>query len=248
VALPDEGQQREDGTPTWDGPSIAAACEAAGVSVSSAAAEQMARHLEMVYDANAHINLTRVPSGRAAELHVADSLSGLAEMSASPPGPWADVGSGAGFPGIPLCVTSGRHVDLIESVGKKAAVLSTISQTMRLDVSVLACRAEEAAERHPAHWSAVAARAVAPLASLVELASPLLCAGGLLVCWKGALAEEEVAQGSRAASSTGMRLTGVRRFVLPGGEERAIVVYTKTGRPSLRLPRRPGTAQHSPLA
>jgi 16S rRNA (guanine527-N7)-methyltransferase len=227
---------------------LIAECGRLGIVLSPSAADLLAQQLRMVYEANEHTNLTRVAWDRAPMLHVADSLSGLAPMEDSPAGPWADIGSGAGFPGIPLAVLSGRHVDLIESVGKKAAVLSAISQELCLDVSVLACRAEEAAERRPKGWSAVAARAVAPLPALVELASPLLVRGGVLVCWKGALTSEEEARGEKAARVAGMSPATTRRFTLPDGEERAIVSYVKTGPPSLRLPRRPGLAQRSPLA
>jgi 16S rRNA (guanine527-N7)-methyltransferase len=227
---------------------IAAECGRLGIALTEAMADALAAHLRMVYLANEHTNLTRVPWESAPMLHVADSLSGLTEMEESPPGPWADIGSGAGFPGIPLAMLSHRHVDLIESVGKKAAVLSAICENLCLDVSVLACRAEEAADTRPEGWSAVAARAVATLPALVELASPLLLPSGVLVCWKGALTSEEEARGAKAARIAGMSPTTTRRFSLPDGEERAIVSYVKTGPPSVRLPRRPGLAQRSPIA
>jgi 16S rRNA (guanine527-N7)-methyltransferase len=232
----------------FEAETLVAECDRLGMMLPGAAADLLARHLDMVYEANEHTNLTRVPRDSAPMLHVADSLSGLAAMEDSPEGPWADIGSGAGFPGIPLAVLSRRHVDLIESVGKKAAVLSGISQELCLDVSVLACRAEEAAESRPGSWSAVAARAVAPLPALVELASPLLIQGGVLVCWKGALTGEEEARGARSARIVGMEHATTTRVLLPGGAERAIVVFRKTGSPSLQLPRRPGRAQRSPLA
>jgi 16S rRNA (guanine527-N7)-methyltransferase len=223
-------------------------CGRLGIVLTAVIADALARHLRMVYGANEHTNLTRVPWDAAPMLHVADSLSGLAWMEDSPSGPWADIGSGAGFPGIPLAVLSGRHVDLIESVRKKATVLSAICEELCLDVSVLACRAETAAEMRPGGWSAVSARAVAPLPALVELASPLLVQGGMLVCWKGALTSEEEARGARAARIVGMSPATTRRFQLPDGAERAIVTYVRTGRPSVGLPRRPGMAQRSPLA
>jgi 16S rRNA (guanine527-N7)-methyltransferase len=227
---------------------IMAACGFLDISLTDAAAELMSRHMDMVYEFNALTNLTRVPRDRGPELHVADSLSGLSEMERSPAGPWVDIGSGAGFPGVPLAIASSRHVDLIESVGKKAAVLSTMAESLCLDVSVLACRAEEAARIYPGRWSAVAARAVAPLSSLVELASPLLVVGGMLVCWKGALTDDEEDRGARVARKVGMAAFAVRRFRLPDEAERAIVVYRKEGGSSVGLPRRPGLAQRSPLA
>jgi 16S rRNA (guanine527-N7)-methyltransferase len=232
---------------TW-ADTIIGECARLNISVTPAEAILMARHLWKVYEANAHTNLTRVSRETAPLLHVGDSLSGLGAMIDSPPGPWADMGSGAGFPGIPLAVMSGRHVDLIESVGKKAAILRSICESLCLDVSVLACRAEDAGETGRERWSAVAARAVAQLPALVELASPLLVSGGVLVCWKGALTVDEQERGDRAAGIVGMGPSSARRFLLPDGAERAIVVYKKDGRASVSLPRRAGLAQRSPLA
>jgi 16S rRNA (guanine527-N7)-methyltransferase len=230
-----------------DPAAVMQACARVGVAVDHEQATLISAHVDMVYEANERMNLTRVPWEAAAQVHVADSLSGLLEMQESPPGPWADIGSGAGFPGIPLCVMSGRHVDLVESVGKKAAVLSTVAEHLCLDASILGCRAEEAAESSPARWSAVSARAVAPLAALVELSAPMLMEGGILVCWKGALTRAENEAGDRAGGLVGMTSMSARGFLMDGGAERVIAVYRKTGQPSLRLPRRPGSAQHAPL-
>jgi 16S rRNA (guanine527-N7)-methyltransferase len=227
---------------------IVAECRRLGIAVDSAHVALMAHHLDLVYEANRSMNLTRVPPESAPLIHVADSLTGLAEMMGSHTGPWADIGSGAGFPGIPLAVMSDRHVDLIESVHKKAQVLSAISAELCLDVSVLACRAEEAARTHPGGWAAVSARAVAPLPALVELASPLLAPGGRLVCWKGALKPDEEERGARAAAIVGMEVLSVRRFRLRDGAARTLVAYEKRRRTSVDLPRQLGLAQRSPLA
>jgi 16S rRNA (guanine527-N7)-methyltransferase len=220
-----------------------------GIALSDCAAEAIAAHLSIVYTANETMNLTRIGREDAVALHVLDSLSGLEEMSGSPAGPWVDIGSGAGFPGVPLAVASGRHVDLLESVGRKAAFLECVVAELRLDATVRGCRAEDAAGRTPGLYAAVAARAVSELPALVELASPLLMRGGRLVCWKGDPSEDELERGRRAAAKTGMRHIRDIDVVVPGSDaRRTLVVYERAGQSTTRLPRRVGLAQSKPLA
>ncbi len=220
-----------------------------GLQLTEAAARAMIRHTELVYEANATLNLTRIPLEQAVSLHIVDSLLGMTSMIDAPDGSWADLGSGAGYPGIPLAVASGRHVDLIESSGKKADFLERVAADGRLDVTVRRCRAEEAAITTAAAYCALAVRAVSIMPALVELASPLLSLGGRLVCWKGNPSDEEFQRGATAARRVGMALADRRDVVIPGVEaRRTIIVYTKVGESKVRLPRRPGMAQTRPLA
>lgn len=229
---------------------ITAALEALRLPVRPELVDGLARHLEMVYQAAATMNLTAVPLDEAPALHVMDSLLGLDLIEAvAPDGPLADIGSGAGFPGIPLALASGREVHLIESTGKKAAFLSTVARELCLDVTVHGCRAEEAALLLPRGFSAVTARAVGPLSELVELASPLLAVKGAFVAYKAKLTEDELAAGDRVARLTGMAREHLEKRRLPAAEQevRTFVVYRKCGNASVRLPRRPGLARKSPL-
>jgi 16S rRNA (guanine527-N7)-methyltransferase len=222
---------------------------AMGVDLSEAAATVIALHLQMVYEANKVVNLTRIDRDSAVSLHVLDSLSGLGEMGDSPVGPWLDIGSGAGFPGVPLAVASGRHVDLLESVGRKSTFLQSVVGGLRLDATVRGCRAEDAAAESPGAYSAVSARAVSELPALVELASPLLAPGGRLVCWKGDPTRRELERGSIVAARTGMRHVRSREIHLMGSDtRRVLVVYERTEASAVRLPRRVGLAQSKPLA
>lgn len=210
----------------------------------------LAAHLRMVYETNPFMNLTAVPQHDAPVLHVMDSLIGLPVIeSVAPPGALVDIGSGAGFPGIPLALAAGREVHLIESTTKKANFLSTVSRELCLDVTVHGCRAEEAALLLPNGFAVATARAVGPLSELVELAAPLLAARGVFVAYKAKLRDEELESGDRAARLTGMEREAVEKRVLPGTEqgERTFVVYRRVGKPSVKLPRRPGMARKSPL-
>jgi 16S rRNA (guanine527-N7)-methyltransferase len=220
-----------------------------GLDLLAASAEQMARHLALVYEENEHLNLTRIPREKAVALHVLDSLAGVPALSGSPEGPWLDLGSGAGFPGVVLALASTRRVVLLESVGKKSRFLETVCRDLCLEATVLAQRAEEAALVQAGQYSAVAARAVSSLPALVELASPLLCRGGLLMCWKADPEESELRRGDEVARRTGMRRLSVHAVSVPGSEaSRCLVVFDKTGEGSIPLPRRTGLAQSRPLA
>lgn len=218
--------------------------------VSDKQLDALVLHAELVLEANATLNLTRITDARAvAVLHVADSLTALPFLATAPPGPFADLGSGAGYPGIPLAVMSGRPVTLVEAKKKKAVFLQTVIEAAELDAKAQAIRAEELAVSGAAAFSAVVARAVAPLPSLVELASPLLRRGGLLIAMKGRPDDCEMAAGDVAAAIVGLGPGRTIAVTLPGDRSgRRMVVYTKMSDPRIRLPRRPGLAQRSPLA
>ena len=209
------------------------------------------RHLALVIAANERVNLTRITSeGEAWVLHVEDSLAGLPEVEAAPAGPLGDMGSGAGFPGIPLAVATGRHTVLIESVGKKATCLEEFAAQLGLagQVEVFAGRLEELCETRRASFAVLCARALSQTGALMELASPLLMPGGRLVCYKGQPSEEEVAHALGLQETLGMRFVSRRDFVLSDGEtHRCILVFEKAGKPKVKLPRRTGLAQKKPL-
>jgi 16S rRNA (guanine527-N7)-methyltransferase len=228
--------------------SVLAGVRALGISLPDGAAERMVRHLDLVYEENLRSNLTRIPRQDAVVMHVLDSLAGLTAMERSPAGPWIDIGSGAGYPGIALSLATGRQVDLVESVGKKARFLESVCRELCPNDTVLGMRAEDAAVARGGVYSAVAARAVSELPSLIELAAPLLTLGGLLVCWKGEPSQAELLRGAKVAHLVGMthrETTGVR---VPGSDSRrCLVVYEKSSKRAI-APRRVGLAQSRPLA
>lgn len=220
-----------------------------GLSATDARLGLVIRHLELVEEANREMNLTRIDAASAISMHVVDSLSCMPEVRGAPEGRLVDLGAGAGFPGIPLSVFAGRPVTLIEATGKKARFLERVVAELRLDATVLAERAEEAAHDHAGEFAVAAARALSALPSLVELASPLLKLGGILVCLKGVPDQDELERGRRAGSLCGMTEIGARSVTVPGLDAgRTIVSYRKGGDAKVALPRRPGMAQRQPLA
>lgn len=207
-------------------------------------------HASMMLDANAVHNLTRITDAHdVAFLHVADSLTALPVLSAAQPGPFADLGSGAGYPGVPLAIMSGRCGTLVESRAKKAAFLQDVARVIGLDLQVLPERAEEAARGHAGAFSVVTARALSSLPSIVELAAPLLAPGGVFIAMKGGPAGEELEAGDRVARMVGLERSSAEAFLLPVAlVRRTLVCYRRTGDARIALPRRPGMAQRSPLA
>lgn len=225
----------------------------AGVELDPTAAAHCVEYLEAVITKNESVNLTAVSEFDAAlRIHLLDSLIVLKEVTAAPPGPLLDLGSGGGFPGVPIAIASGRETTLLDSVRKKTdAVDECIAKVGRpgLVARALWGRAEEVAIEKAHYYSVVTARAVAELPILLELASPLLGMGGRLIAMKGDLTDEEASRGAAAASIVGMRVIDRRRYVLPrGGENRTVVVYEQTGKGTVKLPRRVGMASKRPLA
>lgn len=209
------------------------------------------QHVDLLLEANQRVNLTAVRDKPAAmRLHALDSLGIISSVLRAPDGTVADLGSGGGFPGIPVAICTDRHVTLVESVKKKAAFLESAVLNLGLEsrVSVSPLRAEEEAGRMPESYSVVCSRALSSLPSLLELSAPLLCQGGWMIAMKGRLDEVEIADGQQAAELVGMRQLDILRYELPGGgEQRALAIYKKTGRPRLKLPRNTGMAQRRPL-
>jgi 16S rRNA (guanine527-N7)-methyltransferase len=191
----------------------------------------------------------------AMDVHVADSLSGLEVEELGRARQIADVGAGAGFPGLVLAVALPRaRVDLIESAGRKTAVIGRLAQAARIsNARAVTARAEEwAGAGAPlggaGAYDAVTARAVAALPVLVEYAAPLLREGGVLVAWKGARVPGEEAAGDAAASVVGLESERVLRVEpFEGARDRHLHVYRKVAPTPERFPRRPGMAAKRPL-
>jgi len=186
---------------------------------------------------------------QAREVHVADSLSGLELPEVRNARRIADLGAGAGFPGLVLAAALPHaRVALVESVGRKCAWLQHASDVMGLaNAEVVHARAEE----WPAGLDAndvVTARALASLNVLVEYASPLLAEGGALVAWKGRRDPVEEADGAAAAAQLAMEPAAVTRVQpFPEARDRHLYLYLKVGSTPNGYPRRPGMASKRPL-
>jgi 16S rRNA (guanine527-N7)-methyltransferase len=202
-----------------------------------------------VVAADEHAPTTMRNPAEAVHTHLADSLVALELGVVRAATEVADLGAGAGFPGLPLAAAlPGADVVLVESAARKCAFMRSVVAAMALpNVEVLAARAEE--------WSAglgtrdlVTARAVAPLAVLAEYAAPLLREGGSLVAWKGRRDEREERDAAGAARELGLAVEEIRQVQpYPAAAHRHLHVLRKVAPTPARFPRRPGMARKRPL-
>jgi 16S rRNA (guanine527-N7)-methyltransferase len=193
--------------------------------------------------------------GDAWRVHIADSLTGLELEPLAVARRIADVGAGAGLPGLVLAAAlPGAQVDLIESVGRKCEFAAAAIERTGIQGARVVCeRAEDRAREGPPAggreaYDAVTARAVGRLATLAELASPLLAEGGALVAWKGRRDPEEEAELERAADRLAMEPVEIRAVgPYAGSRHRHLHLLGKTGPTPEDLPRRPGMAKKRPF-
>ena len=194
-------------------------------------------------------------AGEAWRVHVADSLSGLEIEELASARLIADVGSGAGLPGLVLAAASrAARVALFECVGRKCEFARRAIAATGIEGARVVCeRAETWAATEPPEggreaYDAVTARAVGRLATLAELASPLLREGGALVAWKGRRDAEEEAELARAAERLAIEPAEVRAVgPYAGSRHRHLHLLRKAGPTPAGLPRRPGIAKKRPF-
>jgi len=209
-------------------------------------------HARLLLAWTSSINLTAIRDPEVvATAHIVDSLTAVEVLAAHGIGRFLDLGSGGGYPGLPLAAAlPAARALLVEPIAKKARFLETVIAATGLTgtVEAAAIRAEALAAdpRHRHQWPAVTARAVAPLADLVELAFPLLAPGGILIAWKRGDIADEVAAAQRAMHALGGgSLEGEPVFV-PGLDGHVLVVITRRGRVPDAYPRDPSVRRRRP--
>jgi 16S rRNA (guanine527-N7)-methyltransferase len=185
----------------------------------------------------------------AAERHLADSLAGLDIDLIKDGRDLADLGAGAGFPGVALAVALPRStVRLVESQRRKCEFLARVLAAAEIEnASVVCARAEEWQEGLAGN-DVVLARALAPQPVVLEYAAPLLRVNGVLVDWRGRRDASEEQAAVRAAGELGLELSEIRHVrPFPGATDRHLHVWIKTGETPARFPRRAGMARKRPL-
>ncbi|MEX0781585.1 MAG: 16S rRNA (guanine(527)-N(7))-methyltransferase RsmG [Dehalococcoidia bacterium] len=209
------------------------------------------RHLALVEEAAPQTRVTSVPASEAVRRHYAECLELL--RVASRPGPPAsvvDVGSGGGYPGLVIAaVMPGAPVTLIEPLKKRARLLEAMAAELGLvNVRVDALRAEEAG-RGAARDSGdlVTARAVAPLAELLEYTAPLARVGGAVVLAKGSGLADELGRSARAQDELRCALETIEKARPAISPNLAFALFRKLDPTPAKYPRRPGFPGKRPL-
>jgi 16S rRNA (guanine527-N7)-methyltransferase len=233
---------------------VLASAQAQGILFEPGDLDRLGRHLAFLRDANQRFNLTAVDEPEAMwTRHVLDSLAllpvieALREDHGGGPLRIIDVGSGGGFPGMPLAIAlSGRAMTLLEATGKKARFLRDVVEALELEgVTVVQARAEEAGrdrERHREGYDAVVSRAVGPLPTLLELTVPFARVGGLVLAIKGERAAAEIADSKGALHALHARALDPIRTPTS-----TIVVVEKLRATPKLYPRRAGEPKRVPL-
>lgn len=223
-----------------------------GLDLDAAARASIDGHVRLLLDWTTAINLTAIREPAAvATGHVVDSLSAVPWLRTRGAGRILDLGSGGGYPGVPVAVAlPDAAVTLLEPIGKKAAFLRAVVAAIGLAdrVTVIADRAEAQAADPTRRdtWSVVTARAVASTADLVELAFPLLVPGGALVAWKRGDLEGELAAAWRAIEALGGGSLEVHDVAVDDLRDHRLVIVTRTGRVPDGYPRDPAARRRRP--
>lgn len=223
----------------------------AGLELSSKQLEQFNKYYEMLIETNKVMNLTAITEPEeVAVKHMVDSL--LAFDTSFKNKTLADVGTGAGFPGIPLKIyCPSLKVTLIDSLGKRLKFLENVICELGLtDITCEHARAEDAGKnkKFREKYDIVTARAVARLSVLSEYCLPLVKPGGMFIALKGSKYAEEISEGEQALKILGGKLISSDEVKLPGLDDgRAIVKIKKIKPTPAAYPRKAGTPDKQPL-
>ena len=212
-----------------------------GIELSEQAAERFDLLAELLVEQNKVMNLTAITDPDEIVIkHFIDSISLLSAVNPEKGAKILDLGTGAGFPGIPLLITR-PDIDLtmVDSTAKKLAYVAATVEKLGLEAETLHARAEEAGKNpeYREQYNIVCSRAVAALNVLCEYCLPFVKVGGVFVAMKSAKAEEEIALAKNALKTLGGEIIDKKTFKLADGGERNLIIIKKISQTPPKYPR-----------
>lgn len=234
---------------------IAKRLEQCGIPSVEGLPEKLARYHEMLMDWNTRMDLTAVTDEEEMlDRHDMDSLMPLTFSGLLPTqGTLIDVGTGAGFPGMPLALACPKlHVTLLDAQQKRLTFLRAVVDELHVDnVTLLHARAEDGARQKELreNFDVAVARAVAPAGVLAEYLLPYVKVGGKALCWKGPALMDELESGRRAAFLLGGKVQAPIDCPIPGRDwQHLLLRIDKVAKTARQYPRKAGTPAKDPLA
>ena len=227
--------------------------ETLGIRLTDVQKRQFDRYYELLIEWNRVMNLTGITEYDEVNLkHFTDSLTIVRIKDMENVSTLIDVGTGAGFPGIPIKIAFPHiKVTLLDSLNKRIKFLDQVVEELDLeDVVTLHGRAEDYAkkEEYREQFDLCASRAVANLSTLSEYCLPFIKKGGCFVSYKSADSDEEIQQSEKALDILGGKIEKVDKFVLPGSDMgRALVMIEKVKNTPRKYPRKAGVPSKEPL-
>lgn len=202
--------------------------------------------IDYLLEVNAHTNLTTITDIDEIKIkHIEDSLSVLDLIKENDK--VLDIGSGAGFPGIPLAIEKEIDLTLIDSVNKKVNFMNQAIEKINLkNARAIHARAEDFAKDNREKYDVVVSRAVANMTTLSELCLPFVKVGGIFVALKGPKADEELEEAKNAIKILGGKVIDIERFHL-SGNARANIVVKKIHPTNNKYPRGKNLPKNKPL-
>ena len=225
--------------------------EKLGISLTDEQLSLFGKLSELLVEQNKTMNLTAItdPDGIAVK-HFADSISALSAYEFAEGAKVLDVGTGAGFPSIPLLIARpDLKMKMIDSTAKKLRYVASTVETLGLSAEVLHTRAEEAGQNkeYRETFDIVCSRAVAALNVLCEYCLPFVKVGGVFLAMKAAKVQEEIADAMNSIKTLGGKIVAEKSFTLSDGGERTIVVIKKISQVPSKYPRVSAQIAKKPL-
>lgn len=224
-----------------------------GFSLTNEQLEQFLQYYALLKEWNQKMNLTAIEEPvEVAYKHFVDSVLLCRVIPQMAGRSLIDIGTGAGFPGVPLKIMEpSLQLTLFDSLNKRITFLKEVCQQLQLsDIQTIHGRAEDFAQKidYREQYDLASARAVARLPVLVEICLPFVKVGGYFIALKGPELEQEIAESSRALQLLGGKIKDVQKLTLLDGKySRSIAVILKTAPTPKKYPRKAGTPQKSPL-